>query len=203
MACRVFCRPLNYPRELESLCGINREAVSGPVAPRGPVRITRVRRASSDNGEPKRCPWQTPALGRHRMRGMVCRPRLRMESDGHWCPLHRRQPKPPLPQGFGVIAALERDDRPTICERAPRRLPVGKRNRRAGAKQTSDDALHTFAHRARAICVGERNPCGHGRVSATPPAHVPTLHEGLTQAAAHPAAGTESLPHRNLSARPF
>ena len=46
-------------------------------------------------------------------------------------------------QVAGALAAFERDDQPTICERAPRRLPVGKRNRRAGAKQTSDDALHT------------------------------------------------------------
>ena len=42
----------------------------------------------------------------------VCRPRLRMESEGHWCPLHWRQPKPPPPQGFGAVAALEQDDGP-------------------------------------------------------------------------------------------
>ncbi len=40
-------------------------------------------------------------------------------------------------------SAFERDDPPTIRERAPRRLPWGTGNRRAGAKQISDNTFHT------------------------------------------------------------
>ena len=52
--------------------------------------------------------------------------RLRMESDGRPRPSHRRRPKPPLPQGFGALAALERDDRAAVSERVPHRLPASE-----------------------------------------------------------------------------
>ena len=59
------------------------------------------------------------------------------------CAAFRRRIAAADPKGDGALAAFERDDRLAICERAPHRLPVGRCNRRAGAKQTSDDALHT------------------------------------------------------------
>ena len=46
-------------------------------------------------------------------------------------------------QGFQAIAALERDDQPTIRERVPRRLPPSTGNRTVDAKKTDAGALHT------------------------------------------------------------
>ena len=52
-----------------------------------------------------------------------------MESDGRWCPAHRHRPGVPTPQGFGAVAAIERDDRTTISVRVPRCLPDGRGNK--------------------------------------------------------------------------
>ena len=81
-------------------------------------------------------------------------------------------------QGVQAIAALERDDRPTIRERAPRRLPWGTGNRTAAAKQSGAGALHTSrtalarvpptvmrrradgARRGRVVCTCSRSASG-------------------------------------------
>ena len=106
-------------------------------------------------------------------------------------------------QATGALAAYERDDQPTICERAPRRLPVRRGNRLAVAKQTSDDALHTS--RTGLVLSGSANVVRAVMgASARRRLHMfPLCVKGWPQAAAHPAAGTESPPHRNLSADPF
>ena len=46
-------------------------------------------------------------------------------------------------RGVRALAALERDDRPTICECGPRCLPVSGGNKTADVKQTPREAFHT------------------------------------------------------------
>ena len=46
-------------------------------------------------------------------------------------------------QGVPAVAAIERDDPPTIREHVPRRLPVDRGNKTASTKQTRGEAFHT------------------------------------------------------------
>ena len=47
------------------------------------------------------------------------------------CPAHRYRLEAPAPQGFGAVAAIERDDRPAVTERVPRCRPATKVIKRA------------------------------------------------------------------------
>ena len=47
------------------------------------------------------------------------------------CPAHRYRLEAPAPQGFGAVAAIERDDRPAVTERVPRCRPAMKVIKRA------------------------------------------------------------------------
>ena len=80
----------------------------------------------------------------------VCQERLRMESDGRWCPAHRHRPEQPTPQGFGAVAAIERDDRATISVRVPRCLPDGRGNK---TRRTVQPAVAFRTHRALALAA--------------------------------------------------
>ena len=67
-----------------------------------------------------------------------------MESEWRSCPAHRPRPKPPLSQGFGALAALERDDRATVSVRVPRCRPVNRDNKIASWVQSIGTILHTW-----------------------------------------------------------
>ena len=56
---------------------------------------------------------------------------------------HRFGPGKPVPQGFGAVAALERDDRTAVSERVPPRLPGGRGNRPARGVQARGAGFHT------------------------------------------------------------
>ena len=68
-----------------------------------------------------------------------------MESKGRLSPAHRDRLGRPAPQGFGAVAAFERDDRAAITVRVPHRLPDSRGNRTGRGVQT---AIADFTHRA-------------------------------------------------------
>ena len=61
------------------------------------------------------------------------------------CDAHRRQPKQPLPQGFGAVAAGERDVGAVVSARVPRLLPAAEATERVAARKP---VRSDFAHRA-------------------------------------------------------
>ena len=69
--------------------------------------------------------------------------------SSHWspnrrsCRTHRVGPGRPSLQGFGTVAALERDDRSVISERVPRCLPDNGGNEVRRAVQAAGGILHT------------------------------------------------------------
>ena len=116
-------------------------------------------------------------------------------------PSRQALPQPDLPQprqwqGVPAVAAIERDDPPTIRERVPRRLPVGRGNKTTSARQTRDDTLHT-SRTAMFAGAAVRAARSHAatddrRERAILSAHVSSPHERLSEAAALRAFGVLS-----------
>ena len=98
--------------------------------------------SSGATGRARACP-EGPGSDRHRRCGRCVRTSaLRAVGQSNHCRI-RDLALTLQRQGVQAIAALERDDRPTIRERVPRRLPDGTGNRTANVKQTDAGALHT------------------------------------------------------------
>ena len=115
-------------------------------------------------------------------------------------------PQPDLPQprqrkGVTAVAAIERDDPPTIREHVPRRLPVGRGNRMASPRQTRDGTIHTSRTAMFAVAADGRATTDDRRVAAGPSALVTAPHNEPTEAAALRALGVLSRPLRYLGVR--
>ena len=110
-------------------------------------------------------------------------------------------PQPRQRQGVPAVAAIERDDPPTIREHVPRRLPVGRSNRMASARQTRDGTIHTSRTTMFAIAADGRDTTDDRRVAAGPSALVTAPHNEPTEAAALKALGVLSRPLRYLGVR--
>ena len=121
---------------------------------------------------------------------------LRAVGQGNHCRI--RDPAHILQrQGVQAIAALERDDRPTIRERVPRRLPDGTGNRTTDAKQTVEGRVAHLAHRAHSIAAEGDAPPGRRRTARVSRLHMFPLRIGvLAEAAGSKTVGVVSPPMR-------
>ena len=81
-----------------------------------------------------------------------------MESEWRSCPPRCHRPKPPLSQGFGALAAPERDGPTATSERVPRCRPVNRGNKVVSWVQLTGRILHTWRTGTGAVTGAHRCP---------------------------------------------